>query len=83
MLYIKAKLGTGVMNFEGYIGQGIRLCGEKINPLEFSDAEFEVQADCDELDYIKFNFQNVPYNKKIPVQTWLGDMAKFIVMNWS
>jgi hypothetical protein len=40
----------------------------------------EVQADCDELEYIKGKFLNIPIAKK-QVVTWMGDWAKFIARN--
>ena len=41
-----------------------------------------VRLDGDELDYIPRNFNNIPYNLKLKVQVWRGDMAKFIIENW-
>lgn len=42
----------------------------------------EVQADNDELAHIINTMVNIPYSKKLTVQTWYGDHAKFIVANW-
>lgn len=40
----------------------------------------EVQADCDELEYILNRFTNLPRSTQ-RVQRWYGDMARFIVGN--
>lgn len=39
-----------------------------------------VQADGDELDYIRKRFNNIPDCNK-PVVAWYGDIAKFIACN--
>jgi len=38
----------------------------------------KVQADGDELLYIQNSFNNIPYHKKARVQSWTGEIAKFI-----
>lgn len=52
--------------------------GEKIAPIP-SELIYSVQADGDELDWIKSNFNNLPQHKSKHVQTWHGDLARFIV----
>jgi hypothetical protein len=42
----------------------------------------EVQADGGELAHIINYMENIPYSKNRAVQTWYGDLAKFIVSNW-
>lgn len=37
----------------------------------------EVQADCDELEYIRQNFTGIPFHNGRTVK-WSGDFAKFI-----
>ena len=56
--------------------------GEKI-VLDRKDIEqiTEVQADGDELLYIKHTFTNLPMHISRVVQSWYGDTAKFIVGN--
>lgn len=56
--------------------------GEKFHAY-FEDTEkllatvIEVQADGDELDWVKSNITGIPFNKNT-VQSWYGDIAKFI-----
>lgn len=40
-----------------------------------------VQADGDELEYIKRNFTNIPFHVTKRVQRWVGDDAGFIAHN--
>ena len=54
--------------------------GEKYVFGIFADYVIEIQADGDELEYIKNNFTNIPYSNK-RVVNWKGDIAKFIVRN--
>lgn len=56
--------------------------GQK-NPIVFDDMQHvtEVQADGDELEYIRFSMNNVPFNKFKAVNRWFGSMAQFIAAN--
>lgn len=54
--------------------------GEKIYLPPQSEV-VEVQADGHELEWIKENFNNIPYHKLNRVQNWSGDMARFIAQN--
>jgi len=40
-----------------------------------------VQADCDELEFIRDHFNNLPIPNNKRVVSWYGDLAKFIVAN--
>jgi hypothetical protein len=42
------------------------------------DQVFSVGADGKELEWIEENFNNIPMHKTARVQTWHGDIAKFI-----
>jgi hypothetical protein len=48
--------------------------------IEQEDVKFvtEVQADCDELDWIRERFLHLPIHNRARVQRWFGDHAKFI-----
>lgn len=50
--------------------------GEKLAALP-EDVKF-VQADCDELEWLTREFNNLPYSGA-RVQRWYGDVAKMIV----
>lgn len=41
----------------------------------------EIQADCDELNYIFNNFRGIPFAFNKRVVNWFGDVAKFIAHN--
>lgn len=45
------------------------------------DVVMEIQADGDELEYIKRNFTNVPFHNSRRVMYWFGEMAQFIFAN--
>lgn len=49
--------------------------------LSFPDmpGNYTVQADGDELEYIKEFIVNIPYHKTNRVQRWSGDIARFII----
>ena len=49
----------------------------KINRISSSEV-LQVTADGYELEWIKENFENIPYHKIKPIQTWTGDIAAFI-----
>lgn len=53
--------------------------GEK-SPLTYEDVSkvLEIQADCDELQWIEMSFKNLPIHNRARVQRWFGDQAKFI-----
>lgn len=55
-----------------HIGEKIIMQYETISQVD------EVQADCDELEYIKSNFTNLPMSNSRVVR-WFGDHARFIV----
>lgn len=40
-----------------------------------------VQADGDELEYLRRTFENLPFSNRSRVQTWRGDFAQFIADN--
>jgi hypothetical protein len=70
MLYIVTNAGTTGWHTEDPVPRFHKQ--EKI---------FEVQADGDELMYIKENFNHVPMPKHQSVVRWFGDMAAFIANN--
>jgi hypothetical protein len=75
MLYITVKA------FHNDIEGGAERCwhlGDD-SPAWMTDSTLSVQADCDELAYIRNNFSNIPFHKTAIVQSWTGDFAKFIV----
>lgn len=74
MLYIAMKTGMGL---ELHVGQE-KLMREIINPAEVKS----IQADGDELEYIKNSFCNIPYHKTKRVQKWEDELARFIIRNW-
>ncbi len=43
----------------------------------FTSGVIEVQADCDELEYIRRNFTNIPFHNGRVVK-WTGEFATFI-----
>lgn len=45
------------------------------------ECTFEVQADGDELVAILDQFNGIPFSKKARVQSWDGDIAKFIALH--
>ena len=49
--------------------------------LSGTEKVLEVQADGDELQYIREEFVSVPYPKHQSVVRWFGEMAAFIVHN--
>lgn len=51
---------------------------EKIIP----ETVIRIYADGAELQHIKNNFVNVPYNIRDNGQTWRGFIAAFIIENW-
>lgn len=59
-------------NLEGYCQSLYSFDGEGVEV---------VQADGDELDYIKEKFSNIPFPTHKKAVAWYGDMAKFIVCN--
>lgn len=81
MLYITInQSGTaGVLQREFHVG-GPLLDYEAKEIVQQSDVEVIIQADGDELAYIKEYFQNIPSCRN-PVQIWTGDIAKFIALN--
>jgi hypothetical protein len=46
------------------------------------DEVVSVQLDGDELAHLSHSFNNIPFNVKVKVQVWRGDLAKFIIENW-
>ena len=52
-------------------------------PINLSPMEkvLEVQADGDEANYIKDEFDNIPFPVRTRVIRWYGDMAAFIAQN--
>lgn len=70
MLYIITPKGT----HDWHIGQKVSIPKEELNQV------IEVQADGDELEHIRYQFQNIPH-AKVRVCNWYGDIAKFIVNN--
>lgn len=71
MLYVITKNGASI---DWHVGEKLH---EDFYYLDVA----EVQADCDELQHIKENFHNIPYNKTKRVQRWFGAMAQFIAHN--
>lgn len=70
MLYVESENG----NFTWHIGQEI----SRRTRNEIVDANrLLVQADCNELEWIRENITGIPFNKN-RVQTWKGDLASFI-----
>jgi len=52
--------------------------GETLRVMNTENLVTEIQADGDELEYLKQNFENLPYSRLARAQNWYGDMAKFI-----
>lgn len=50
--------------------------------LAADDEIISVQADGDELDYVKVMFTNIPFNNSCRVQIWHGEFARFIIRNF-
>lgn len=73
MLYVVLKEGKGEKPW--HLGESV--------PNNSPDMVREIQADGDELAYIKRNFTNIPYHNYRPVITWYGEMAQFIFANLS
>lgn len=69
MLYVVMKNDRGA---EWHIGEKNPVLQEEIWQVE------ELQADCDELEWIRSSFQNLPIHNRARVQRWFGDQAKFI-----
>lgn len=55
-----------------HIGEQSPLSHEDVQEVE------EIQADCDELEWIEKSFQNLPIHNRARVQRWFGDQARFI-----
>ena len=72
--YIEYKSTKGIIEKEFYIGQ-TPLSGIDINSV------ISVQLSSNELDHFYDNFQNFPCTRR-RIQTWHGDLAKFILENW-
>jgi hypothetical protein len=71
MLYIVFDNGRGV---SWHVGESTSWIRQKTNCIA------EVQADCDELEYIGEKFPNIPIAKSLVV-CWIGDLARFIARN--
>lgn len=77
MLLIKMKRREGVderAEFEWHTGKA-RPGGLNLDRVE------EIQADGDELKYIRHNFDNLPMANHVHVVRWRGDLARFILSN--
>ena len=75
MMYIRAKTGNTFAELTWWVG------GDRPLAIEDVILVVEVQADGDELAYIKRNFENLPMRVNKPEVTWYGDDARFIVGN--
>jgi hypothetical protein len=75
MLYIVLDIDGHEMEKTWHVGEPC-----DITP-EVAAKVMLVQADSDELTHIVRHFQNLPFAKARLVQTWRGDLAKFIAEN--
>ncbi len=73
MLYIGFE-GSDEGSLEWHIGEPIAI------DLDFENVQF-VQADGEELEYIRRNFSNLPMATNKHAPRWFGDLAKLIVAN--
>lgn len=80
MLYIVTKDRTHAGHVDGANKDKLHAIVETLYQADGKDI-IAVQADCDELDYIKERFANLVYPVHRRVVCWYGDMAKFIVCN--
>jgi len=92
MMYLKEEKGPPVISVKRgpnvYIGPAIRSEAPDTHVYRMGDDVpilqrdcIEVQADGDELAYLKNEFVNLPYNRRASVQVWKGELAQFIYDN--
>lgn len=79
MLFIKVEFPNSGRNdvIDWHIGEKI---GSNVFHHTHLNNVTTVQADCDELAYIKRHSTGLPFSDR-RVQSWHGDMAKWIVAN--
>lgn len=65
------------MEVEWYIGEKLKVYPSFFEEIK-SQYVSEIQADGDELEFLKENFVNLPYPKNARVVIWHGDLAKTI-----
>lgn len=73
MLFIQAKHNGVTREYNWHIGKP-----SPIGPFEIA---IFVSADCDELEFIRKHFDNLPIPNHKRVVKWYGDMADFIAQN--
>lgn len=77
MLYIVCREPREETSYQWHVGEKVNsnLAG-KIETGTFRVTE--IQADCDELQYIRDHFRNLPDCPSMRVVSWRGDWARFI-----
>lgn len=72
---------TTMKEYRWYVGQDARITPTDDGITLMEDGICLVQADGDELEYIRNNFINIPFSKTKRVQRWFGQEANFIALN--
>lgn len=74
-MYIVVDWNGSDVEMTWHVGKFLPIASEDVKHIK------EVQADGDELEYIKNNFSHMPVNVNRRVNRWFGEMARFIVAN--